>query len=256
MERGRTLKEIPISSWETLDAAKKEYSTWSSYNHELLRQLFTNDELAAEYSRFYGAVLSMERNLGREIGEFHEDIDDKIHRLQSISERLELIPLSDEIAAKMESPTTSPASTTRVFVVHGRDEAVREGVARFLEKLGLEAIILHEQPNVGMTVIEKLERYSDVRFAVILLTPDDEGRGAGDSVLHLRARQNVVLELGYFTGKLGRKRVCALHRGALELPSDYLGVAYVPIDEAGGWQLRLAKELRAAGFPIDMNKAV
>jgi predicted nucleotide-binding protein len=90
-----------------------------------------------------------------------------------------------------------------------------------------------------------------------LLTPDDEGRSvAAAGVLRPRARQNVVLELGYFTAKLGRKAVCALHRGSLELPSDYLGVVYVPIDEAGGWQLRLAKELKAAGFPIDMNKAL
>jgi len=108
-----------------------------------------------------------------------------------------------------------------------------------------------------MTVIEKLERHADVRFAVVLLTPDDEGRSLADAAgARPRARQNVILELGYFTGRLGRRAVCALHRGALELPSDYLGVVYVAIDEGGGWQLKLAKELRAAGFPIDMNKAI
>jgi predicted nucleotide-binding protein len=145
----------------------------------------------------------------------------------------------------------------RVFVVHGHDQATREAVARFLERLELEPVILHEQANEGMTIIEKLERHSDVRFAVVLLTPDDEGRSlADDSALRPRARQNVLLELGYFTGKLGRRAVCALHQGALELPSDYLGVVYVPIDEGGGWQLRLAKELKAAGFTIDMNKAL
>lgn len=144
-----------------------------------------------------------------------------------------------------------------VFVVHGHDEAVREKVARFLERLDLEPVILHEQANEGMTVIEKLERHSDVRFAVVLLTPDDEGRSVvGESTLRPRARQNVVMELGYFTAKLGRNAVCALHRDPLELPSDYLGLAYVSIDAWGGWQLRLAKELKAAGFPIDMNRVL
>ena len=71
-----------------------------------------------------------------------------------------------------------------------------------------------------------------------------------------RARQNVILELGYFTGKLGRNRICALHRGSVEIPTDYLGVVYVPLDEGGGWQLQLARELKAACFEIDMNKAV
>jgi predicted nucleotide-binding protein len=256
-DKGRALKGIPVNSWETLDSAKKEYSKWSAYNRELLKQLFTSDELSEEYARFYGAVMSMDRNLGRDIQEFHEDIDDKVHRLESIVERLELIPLSDDVADKLDAVASTPASTTRVFVVHGHDEAVREAVARFLERLELEPVILHEQANEGLTVIEKLERHSGVRFAVVLLTPDDEGRSiAGDGTLRPRARQNVVLELGYFTAKLGRKAVCALHRGALELPSDYLGVVYVPIDEGGGWQLRLAKELKAAGFPIDMNKAL
>jgi predicted nucleotide-binding protein len=256
-DKGRKLKDIPINSWETLDGAKKEYDKWSSYNSELLKQLFTSDELSNEYDRFYGAVI-MERNLGRDIREFHEEVGDKIHRLESIAERLELIPLSDEITAQLDATAipSKPTSTSRVFIVHGHDEAVRESVARFLERLDLQPIILHEQANEGMTVIEKLERHSDVRFAVVLLTPDDEGRSvAAAEALRLRARQNVVLELGYFSGKLGRKAVCALHRGSIELPSNYLGVVYIPIDEGGGWQLRLAKELKAAGFSIDMNRA-
>lgn len=257
-DKGRKLKEVSINSRETLEVAQREYWKWSSYNQELLKQLFTGDDLSDEYARFFGAVvLGRERTLGTDIRDFHKDVEDKVHRLESIAERLELIPLSDEIAERLDAAASTPASTSRVFVVHGHDEAIREGIARFLEKLGLEPVILHEQASEGMTVIEKLERHSDVRFAVVLLTPDDEGRRiATDSVLRPRARQNVVLELGYFTAKLGRKAVCALHRGSLELPSDYFGVVYVPIDEGGGWQLKLARELKAAGFPIDMNRAL
>jgi predicted nucleotide-binding protein len=71
-----------------------------------------------------------------------------------------------------------------------------------------------------------------------------------------RARQNVILELGYFLGRLGRSRVCALYVEGLEIPSDYSGVLYVKLDGDGGWRLNLAKELKAAGLPVDMNKAL
>jgi predicted nucleotide-binding protein len=144
---------------------------------------------------------------------------------------------------------------TEVFVVHGRDEAVKESVARFLEKLHLHPIILHEQPNKGRTIIEKFEGHSDVGFAVVLLTPDDVGELASSTGEHPpRARQNVILELGYFLGKLGRARVCVLHMHGLEIPSDILGVLYVPYDADNGWRLKLAKELKAAGMPVDLNR--
>jgi len=154
-------------------------------------------------------------------------------------------------------PIEAEISKSRVFIVHGHDELAREKIARFLEKLHIEVVILHEQVSQGMTIIEKLEKYSDVGFAVILLTPDDEGRKfAEGEVLKPRARQNVILELGYFVGKLGRNRVLALYSGSLELPSDYLGVVFVTLDPDDGWCLKLAKELKNAGFQIDMNHAL
>jgi predicted nucleotide-binding protein len=143
----------------------------------------------------------------------------------------------------------------RVFVVHGHDEAARETVARFLEKIGFKTIILHEQANQGKTVIEKIEANSDVGFAVVLLTPDDVGSVKGGN-LQPRARQNVILELGYFIGCLGRARVCALKRGDVEIPSDFGGVVYQDFDAGGGWKHALAQELQEAGFEIDWNTAM
>ena len=150
----------------------------------------------------------------------------------------------------------APTQSRKVFLVHGHDERVKYSVARFLDKLNLEVIILHEQPNKGRTVIEKFEQHSDVGFAVVLLTPDDIGSLAADSKTQARARQNVILELGYFFGKLGRERVCAIHSGGVELPSDIHGIIYIPFDAGGGWRLELAKEVRAAGIDVDMNHAV
>jgi len=142
-----------------------------------------------------------------------------------------------------------------IFIVHGHDDSAKHSVARCIEKLGLNPIILQEQPNEGKTVIEKLEKRGEVGFAVIILTPDDVGNVVENKDdLKPRARQNVILELGYFIGKLGRSRVCALHKGNVELPSDIHGVIWENLDENGAWQFKLAKELKNAGYDIDMNK--
>ena len=105
--------------------------------------------------------------------------------------------------------------------------------------------------------MEKVERHAEVAFAVVLLTPDDVGAVATNPAdVHPRARQNVIFELGYFLGKLGRKRVAALRKGEVEKPSDYDGVVYTPFDSAGAWKLLLARELKSAGLNVDLNDAV
>ena len=143
-----------------------------------------------------------------------------------------------------------------VFVIHGHDAASRETIARFLEKLGLQPVILHEQANKGRTIIEKFEDNADVAFAVVLLTPDDVGGLKGGKLkLKSRARQNVILELGFFLGKLGRQRVCPLVKGDVETPSDYDGVVYTKLDDAGGWKMKIVQELQAAGLVIDTERA-
>lgn len=152
---------------------------------------------------------------------------------------------------------TKPMANS-VFLVHGHDEATKEKVARFLEKIGLEVIILHEKVSQGMTIIEKFEEYAaQAGFAIILFTPDDLGFPLGsEERKQPRARQNVVLEMGYFIGRLRRERVCVLYKGGVELPSDILGIVYHPIDDANGWKLALAGELKAAKYAIDLNKIV
>ncbi|MEX3693039.1 TIR domain-containing protein [Paraburkholderia sp. BR14263] len=160
-------------------------------------------------------------------------------------------------AAALPAPTVTEhkPSNRRVFVVHGHDEGARETVARFLEKVDFKPIILHEQANQGRTVIEKIEAHGDVDFAIVLLTPDDEGCVKGGQPKP-RARQNVLLELGYFIGRLGRNRVCALKRGDPEIPSDYLGVVWEAMDAGGNWKSALCRELDAAGHEIDWKKAM
>jgi len=142
-----------------------------------------------------------------------------------------------------------------IFVVHGHDDEAKETIARFIERLGGRPVILHEQPNAGSTIIEKFENNSNVEFAIVLLTPDDVG-GKNAKALKQRSRQNVVFELGFFFAKLGRNKVYALHKEAVEIPSDIQGVLYTPMDKAGAWRTALARELRKAGLPLDYTKVI
>lgn len=171
-----------------------------------------------------------------------------------LEERIEEAGASLAPSAAPERFGSSPDSR-KVFLVHGHDTAPREAAARLLEKTGFQPIILHEQANQGKTIIEKFEANADVGFAVVLLTPDDFGAAIGAEP-HPRARQNVILELGYFIGRLGRERVCALKLGDVELPSDIFGVVWTDFDAAGAWKQALAKELSAAGYSVDWNKVM
>lgn len=158
-------------------------------------------------------------------------------------------------SSKSQSISGTPKSN-KVFIVHGHDSLIKTEVARTLEQLGLNVIILHEQPNEGKTIIEKFEREAlQVSFAVVLLTPDDIGYPKGkEKDAKPRARQNVVLELGYFSGILGRSNVCVLHKDGVEIPSDYLGVIYIPLDKEDAWKYKLSKELKKANLDVDLNK--
>jgi predicted nucleotide-binding protein len=168
-------------------------------------------------------------------------------------------PLTNNNAERQVEKNSSinTSYSNKIFIVHGHDDATKNAIARWLEKQGFEAIILHERPNKGRTIIAKLlDEAEAVGFAIVLLTPDDEGKASNAPEYRHRARQNVIFELGLFIGKLGSGRVAALYKGDIELPSDYEGVAYTPYDDHGGWKAKLAHELEHAGYVIDFKKAV
>ena len=170
---------------------------------------------------------------------------------------LEDLQLSSDLDS---SPTETQILSDEIFIVHGHNEEMKQSVARTIETLELKPIILHEQPNKGRTIIEKFENYSQVSFAIILLSADDVAFEKESTIeqAKLRARQNVILELGFFIGKLGRERVLALFEDGvdIEIPSDYKGVLYVAYDKAGKWKFELIKELKASGMSIDANKII
>ena len=139
----------------------------------------------------------------------------------------------------------------KVFIVHGHDGELKQSVARIIEKQGIEAIILSEQVNAGKTIIEKLEKYSDVGAAICLFTNDDLGRETGETDLKPRARQNVVFEAGYFMGYLGRDHVIMIADTYNEIPGDLGGMVYA---SSSDWKIDLCKNLKAMGYSIDFNK--
>jgi predicted nucleotide-binding protein len=258
--KGRQLKDTDLSSEEILKQYRQHYYRWDEYNFELLQRIFSNDSVAREYQGYSFGGLDADEPFQRRTKELHDDLDYKIGSLESILARLELIPEGANVSSFAFSgrPTVGnpPVKSKKVFVVHGHDDAAKLATARFVEKLGLEAVILHEQASGGQTVIEKVEGHSDVGFAVVLLTPDDVGAPkATPNELKPRARQNVIFELGYFVGKLGRKNVCVLYKG-VEIPSDFEGVVRVEMDTASAWHVQLAREINHAGIEVDLNKAI
>jgi predicted nucleotide-binding protein len=169
--------------------------------------------------------------------------------------------LEDKIADLGEVASQEPAAVSAefskdVFVVHGHDDPAKIEVARLIERAGLNAVILHEQPNAGQTIIEKFEAHGgSAGFAVVLLTPDDIG-GPDREHLRPRARQNVIGEMFWFAGKFGRQHVCALTKGDVEMPSDFAGVGYIKMDDRGAWKTDLLRELKAAGYEVNWGEAL
>ena len=158
------------------------------------------------------------------------------------------------IAHHEEETIRSSKTDNMVFLVHGHDEGAKQTVARFLEQCGFVAVILHEQADGGRTIIEKIEQYADVVFAIVLYTPCDIGREKNEKRGTPRARQNVVFEHGYLIAKLGRERVCALVKQGVQTPGDIAGVVYKPMDSAGAWKTEILREMKSAGVVVDASK--
>jgi predicted nucleotide-binding protein len=173
--------------------------------------------------------------------------------IRSLEEEIEFAtpPQFAEFAA-----TAARQVSRKIFLVHGRDDAAKNEVALFIRAIGLEPIILHLRPNGGRHLLTKFTEESEgAGFAVVLMTPDDEGGLSGAENRRPRARQNVVFELGFFIGKLGPASVAALLKGDVEKPSDFDGIAYIAFDSDNRWKTDLARELHHAKVPFDPAKA-
>ncbi len=251
-----------ISAGPVLNDTVNSVEMWSRYNIELLARIVDRQDWVYEYQNAHvsqAPLAGEERDPRRLL----KKLDDHIGALKRFNTVLDLLPepavtgVMARTAVKyglLEVPATDSRT---VFVVHGHDHDARDAVELFLRRVGLNPIILAERASRSNTVIEKIEREGVCDFAVVLLTPDDKGgpKDIEPKAYRYRARQNVLLELGFFIGKLGREKVCAIHKGDVEIPSDYSGVLWVRFDDAGIWKRELGKELVAAGLPADLSKS-
>jgi len=260
--QGVELLQKRIDAAEALLAQKTlsrdEKSAWWILAEKSLEKAFGTGSKEVERVAAAGAIRISPMNAGEAWWDHarRKEMSSKISTLRALKD-----VLADEAAGMQESAVSgakpSAAANEAVFLVHGHDERYLHETENFLRKLKLSVIILRDQANQGRTIIEKFEDHAgEAGFAVVLLTPDDLGRGTSEAadVLRPRARQNAVMELGWFLAKLGRAHVCALHGAGVELPSDFSGVLYVSLDDSS-WKLLLAKELKAAGLPVDLNHA-
>lgn len=257
---GKELLAKNLDSDSELAIQSQEYSKWNDYNFELLRQSFnkTDNEYAFSYNQvghWSGMLVSStiyeRRNPREDYSKLKQKISEKVEELERLFNKASLLKSSVAVNNIIKSSNRN-VDLESVFIVHGHDDLAKTEVARFLEKLKLKAIILHEQASSGSTIIEKIEKHTDVGFGIVLYTPCDLGAKSGnENNLKSRARQNVVFEHGYLIGKIGRRNVCALVKGDIETPNDISGVVYVNMDNSWKWQV--AKELRESGYTIDMN---
>ncbi len=226
--------------------------TAETFKKNLINEISKKASIPSDYARarlyFYQPTVDVIMNEKK-------DTDDDI--TLSIFDRVSKETKTRKESQQKEALTDEAVvKNKKVFIVHGHDDLLKESVARLVEKIGLEAVILHEQPKGGKTIIGKLEELADrVGYAIILYTPCDEGREKGSENSKPRARQNVVFEHGLFMGKLGSERVCVLRKGEVEKPSDDQGILYIEVkDGSNDWKGDVAKELKNAGYDVDLNK--
>ena len=231
------------------------FSEWNDYNNEYLKQAYNKpiNEYRSEYDDAgYTPFGSMSKYSYGTLEERKDALRYKINALKKLLNKVDLMK-SQVVKETGTLPPVESNKSNEIFIVHGHDELAKTKVARFIEKLGLRPIILHEQASAGKTIIEKIEEHSNVGFGIVLYTPCDIGGKVGASQSP-RARQNVVFEHGFLIGRIGRRNVSALVKGDLETPNDISGIVYVTMDDADAWHIQIAKELKSSGYDIDMNK--
>lgn len=245
--------------FEQIRSFEREVQLWRIYNQTWLDR-FLGGDVATGYTE--GRPLpQLPRKFGWKNAYDHanaltDSVDADILILESTAHCLPLwVPLADSAAPAV---STVDIHVAPIFIVHGHDTLRAGYVARTVQAAtGRDTVILREQASLGQTLIEKFEHHAtQAAYAIIVLTPDDHGGPATHDTTNPRARQNVIFEMGYFYGILGRHRVCALLHPDVEIPSDTDGIIYIRFDDTDGWKTALYRELAHAKIPVDITRAI
>jgi len=241
---GDTLLKLKINNIQQWKSTETKFKAWNSENYELLKSIFKNNKVAKDYSSSawsIGRIFISDLKLSEKTAKLFCDIKEKLDKLSSIKLSLGIF--------KIKTETGERDNSKKLFFVHGTDCSTKSEVINFITQIGLEPIVLKEFIAGGKTLIDEILTRLEVKFAIVLLTPDNVG-GVQPEKLKFRADQNVILELGIFVGLFGRENVCGLCSSGLQLPEDYHGFEYIQIDKQNKWQKQIVKELRKAGFEI------
>jgi len=263
-------------SWASLPSKLRElqsevigkYRSWFHSALELIKKYLPNEE--REFNKYYqkannrGKVSGVIDFLQFNVIVWKRDKSDVIKSFQKIFSiqrnllsSIKYLEIEEKTTREKVAQVNIEEYGNKIFIVHGHDEGMKQSVARVITKLNLEPIILHEHPNKGRTIIEKFKDYSNVGFAIVLLSPDDKCKKIKktERIYKFRARQNVIFEMGFFIGKLGRERVIMLFKEEenFEMPTDHLGILYISYDKEGNWKFKLVRELNAQGYSLDAN---
>ncbi|HWQ91302.1 MAG TPA: nucleotide-binding protein [Clostridia bacterium] len=251
LEEGRAMLTRP-------ELEEAPYDVWVYTTTDYIARAFGEDSRNVE--RFTDTIAP-----NAYFAAMEDEADSRRHRREDLVRQITYLEgmvkmLEKDIELRSPAPRelapVAEAVSKGVFIVHGRDNGAKDTVARFVEKLGLEVVILHEKPSRGRPILEKfMDHAQEAGYAIVIMTPDDKGGLATEPAdnYSFRARQNVVFELGFFLAQLGRGKVCALYSPGVEIPSDYKGVGYLELDAKGAWRAELAKEIRAAGIEINLK---
>ena len=261
----RQQNEVNYDEESKLDFLSK-YNMWDDYNKEIYQSSFTepnNTYWKQYYEHSWDHYYSQDI-----IADYKKQIQRQITQMQSDINKVDLIEcVVKESHNDVLNATTPKELSKDIFIVHGHNEEMKQTVARVVDQLGLNPIILHEQPNGGKTLIEKFEKNANNNnFAIILLSADDLAASIIDlkvvedkdirSKLEKRTRQNVVFEMGYLAGKLGRANLIFLIQSGVAKPGDLDGLVYTPYDDLGAWKMKLVKELKGAGYKVSADALV
>lgn len=238
-----------LEDWK-MDAFSPAFKAWKSKTERFLINYFGKESYEVSHFNAVEFKFSMYAP-GRTAADYFQKCQNGLEECKGVFETYLHEMENEEQSPEKLLISKNARSFQKVFIVHGHDHALKQEVARIIEKQGIEAIILSEQANGGKTIIEKIEENSDVGAAICLFTGDDYGRAKDATSENLRARQNVVFEAGYFMGKLGRGNVILIASPDIEIPSDLQGVVYTNKDM---WQTDVLRELKAIGYNVDFNK--
>lgn len=229
-----------------------EFDKWKRFATLTIEKVLGNSH-ADEFSgiRYRPTSFSINSN-GHEFIEAHNRGRIKAKaKIESFIEEIEEFWEEEKNIQDIQEKNIPKIDKSKIFIVHGHDDGLVAKVQLFLKKIGLEGIVLHEQANLGKVILEKLEHYTNVGFAIVLYTPCDLGKAKADGELKARARQNVVFEHGYLMGKLGRENVAFIVDGKIETPGDISGAVYS--STSNHWQFDIVKELKAVGYEVSAD---